>query len=345
MTLLAQRWDKVVDFGSPMTAWTPEMLAQHRENGMSQVFIGDVLTDVGQGAEEIISLRKQRDELLAALQQIEKLKRGKNVGLADDSSDCEPKQQRHLAGSLEMGQLLERGADKEAGDSEAEGVFLVDHFQGNDTQLVASMRDLVHLDSKGYLVPHGIGGHARLLISSSVIRIQAANKQLAEKAAEIERLKTMIVMRFDHDIPPTFEQGYKEHEVLEPVTADHCRWFVNGIERLRNELCASQAREAKLREALEKSRAVFDSYVKIHRDKTPPDGEKAARNAFYRGVCDDALAQPTDTSALEEVIAKAGEVMRERCCYAQYKMTERHPCSVAVEIRALPGVTLEDLQK
>lgn len=33
MTLLAQRWDKVVDFGSPMTAWTQEMLAQHREFG------------------------------------------------------------------------------------------------------------------------------------------------------------------------------------------------------------------------------------------------------------------------------------------------------------------------
>jgi hypothetical protein len=31
----AQRWDKVVDFGSPMTAWTPEMLAQRKEKKMS----------------------------------------------------------------------------------------------------------------------------------------------------------------------------------------------------------------------------------------------------------------------------------------------------------------------
>ena len=37
MTLLAQRWDKVVDFGSPMTAWTPEMLAQHREKTMTKL--------------------------------------------------------------------------------------------------------------------------------------------------------------------------------------------------------------------------------------------------------------------------------------------------------------------
>ena len=27
---LARRWDKCVDFGSPMSAWTPEMLEVHR---------------------------------------------------------------------------------------------------------------------------------------------------------------------------------------------------------------------------------------------------------------------------------------------------------------------------
>ena len=36
VTLLAQRWDKVVDFGSPMTAWTPEMLAQHGKETMAR---------------------------------------------------------------------------------------------------------------------------------------------------------------------------------------------------------------------------------------------------------------------------------------------------------------------
>jgi hypothetical protein len=29
--MLARRYDKAVDFGSPMSAWTPEMLKQHRE--------------------------------------------------------------------------------------------------------------------------------------------------------------------------------------------------------------------------------------------------------------------------------------------------------------------------
>lgn len=46
-----------------------------------------------------------------------------------------------------------------------------------------------------------------------------------------------------------------------------------------------------LLDVVEKCRAVFDSYVNLHLDKTPPDGEKAARNAFHRGICDNAIAR------------------------------------------------------
>ena len=50
----------------------------------------------------------------------------------------------------------------------------------------------------------------------------------------------------------------------------------------------------------------------------------------------EALALPQDTTALESMIAKAGEVMRERCV---------EECDEAREaIRALPGVTMEDLK-
>ena len=56
----------------------------------------------------------------------------------------------------------------------------------------------------------------------------------------------------------------------------------------------------------------------------------------------EALAQPTDTSALEAYIAEAGEVMRERCLYeADIAYHNKHCCD---EIRALPGVTLADLK-
>ena len=60
-------------------------------------------------------------------------------------------------------------------------------------------------------------------------------------------------------------------------------------EQVEEKLAASLFREAKLREALEKSRSVFDQYVQLHLNKNPPDGEKAARNAFHRGICDEAL--------------------------------------------------------
>ena len=52
---------------------------------------------------------------------------------------------------------------------------------------------------------------------------------------------------------------------------------------------------------------------------------------------------PQDTSALEAMIAKAGEVMRQRC--AEYAIDHFfRGDEKADEIRSLPGVTLEDLK-
>lgn len=70
------------------------------------------------------------------------------------------------------------------------------------------------------------------------------------EAAEKERdaLRALVVMRFDHDYPPQFTQGHDLHELTEPVTAEHCRWFVAEIERLRT---ACDALRAKI-EAMER---------------------------------------------------------------------------------------------
>jgi hypothetical protein len=54
---------------------------------------------------------------------------------------------------------------------------------------------------------------------------------------------------------------------------------------------------------------------------------------------ENALAIPSDTTALNELITKAGEVMRERCL----SLREAHLVR-SEEIRAIPGVTLEDLK-
>ena len=52
---------------------------------------------------------------------------------------------------------------------------------------------------------------------------------------QVEKLKALVVMRCDLDVPPQFSQGLRPHEVLEPVTAEHCQWFVAEIEKLRKE--------------------------------------------------------------------------------------------------------------
>ena len=59
---------------------------------------------------------------------------------------------------------------------------------------------------------------------------------------EVDALRTLVVMRFDHDYPPQFTQGHNLHELTEPVTAEHCRWFVAEIERLRTDCDALRAK-------------------------------------------------------------------------------------------------------
>ena len=62
--------------------------------------------------------------------------------------------------------------------------------------------------------------------------LRAEITALREQVAE---LKAMVVMRCDLDTPPQFSQGFQPHEVLEPVTAEHCQWFVAKIEKLTKE--------------------------------------------------------------------------------------------------------------
>ena len=98
------------------------------------------------------------------------------------------------------------------------------------------------------------------VINELLDRLEAAEKDIALKervidslglglnaaAHERDALRALVVMRFDHDYPPQFTQGHDLHELTEPVTAEHCRWFVAEIERLRTDCDYLQARiEAK----------------------------------------------------------------------------------------------------
>lgn len=114
------------------------------------------------------------------------------------------------------------------------------------------------------------------------------------------------------------------------------------------ELAASQAREAKLREALEKL-VRFNS-----------SNEYTEVLSAYIANGRKALSQPTDDTALREMIQKAGEVMRgktineletyripvgnspsgELACEWTYDALKE----IRDEIRTLPVVTLDDLK-
>ena len=65
-------------------------------------------------------------------------------------------------------------------------------------------------------------------------------EELRELREQVKKLEALVVMRCDLDVPPQFSQGLQPHEVLEPVTAEHCQWFVAEIEKLRKERNAFQ---------------------------------------------------------------------------------------------------------
>lgn len=104
--------------------------------------------------------------------------------------------------------------------------------------------------------------------------------------------------------------------------------FSGGLEdyvgRAFKQLAASQLQNAQLRSLIDRS---FND----HDHKWSDDAIAA-------------LALPANTSALEAMIAKAGEVMRERCAKSCDVIGNNRGFSCATAIRALPGVTMEDIK-
>ncbi len=62
---------------------------------------------------------------------------------------------------------------------------LTDEFRGDDAHLIRSIEALIELNDEGALVPHGIGGHARALLSAAAVRLaaQSADARNGEGAA------------------------------------------------------------------------------------------------------------------------------------------------------------------
>lgn len=129
-----------------------------------------------------------------------------------------------------------------------------------------------------------------------------------------------------------YEAGKREQaDELEAARAE--LWGrTQKILQLEQQLAAEQAKNVGLRELVE-----HFALIDLGRSLLPGDFGLWVLRARK------AIATPSDTSALEAMIAKAGEVMREQC--ADYldrygEVSQRR----SEEIRALPAVTLEDLK-
>lgn len=61
-----------------------------------------------------------------------------------------------------------------------------DIFHGDNKKLASSIEALLSLDAKGCLVPHGIGGAARTLLSACLQRLTAADERVDAAIALLE---------------------------------------------------------------------------------------------------------------------------------------------------------------
>ena len=201
--------------------------------------------------------------------------------------------------------------------------------------------------------------------ASEILALRKANKEcveyfnecqkdLAEKDAEIARLnlehETAYKLVDYWQKKCAASQAGKDAEI-ERLTSDF-DIQQSQLGEMLEKLAASQTRERQLREALKAAAGKFHNYAEYHsmKERTRDNIEKIERNMALARMCDEALDTPTDTSALEAMIQKAGEVMRERCLseidpkYYTHGLLKEVVEGCCGDLRSLPNVTLEDLR-
>lgn len=121
--------------------------------------------------------------------------------------------------------------------------------------------------------------------------------------------------------------------------------YLHGQADRNQKLAAEQAKNVRLREALQFLIATKE--LKESVGKTP-EYEQMRIIAWVKATV--ALSSPSDTSALEAIVKKAGEKMRENCITAAGPEDSyqddwiRAKVDACDAIRDLPAVTLEDLK-
>jgi hypothetical protein len=90
---------------------------------------------------------------------------------------------------------------------------IVDEFCGDTPNLIECIRALIELDEAGVLVPHGIGGHARCLLSSAAARLADKPPAAQGFGPVVRRYRSMESSRW-HDYGP--------------ANLDTWQWFVDS---------------------------------------------------------------------------------------------------------------------
>src|SRR5574343_1517370 len=145
------------------------------------------------------------------------------------------------------------------------------------------------------------------------VRADIAEAELTAARAEIERL-----------------QAESDPEALHIA-------YLHGQADRNKKLAAEQAKNVELREGLESAIKGLTWWM----DNMPHDVTDV--DFAEIDALQEALAAPSDTSALEAIVKKAGEVMRRWATDQEMLKGHAGPLIVVYAIRALPAVTLDDL--
>ncbi|WP_254227843.1 hypothetical protein [Burkholderia gladioli] len=110
---------------------------------------------------------------------------------------------------------------------------LMDDFRGDDAHLVRSIEALIALNDEGALVPHGIGGHARALLSAAAVRLMMPRALLAAPRAGVPLQRTIEEVRADereHKSFRSWQESFLENEgrPMEPVDAWQIRAMLDA---------------------------------------------------------------------------------------------------------------------
>ena len=99
-----------------------------------------------------------------------------------------------------------------------------DTFNGDDAQLVQCIEALLSLDAKNALVPHGLGGHARGLLSAAMHRLASQSRAAGVQGADLTQEAVAEAMKRWPDAQSAIMFMASAVGSLAPITANDIAW-------------------------------------------------------------------------------------------------------------------------